>query len=226
MSAPEVAQATLEGALDLLAALDLGIEVVLRGLGEVAEGSVDDEVTRLGCGGRRRATLRALALGEVGLSRFAVLVDVLAHALPAVDADEPVEDDADFVVEAFFAGDFLAVDFCAVVDAFFAVALVAVDAFFAGAFFAAEDVLAVDFFAVAFVAVDAFFAGAFFADDDADADFLSAERAGRREGAGATPGATSATVAPAVSATVATPVAALEAAVLDRPASDPASSST
>ena len=196
MSAPEVAQATLEGALDLLAALDLGIEVVLRGLGQVPEGGVDDQVTRLGCGRLRRVDVRALARGgvgvirlspdlpglaRVGLGRLAVLVDVLAHALPAVEAVEPVEEDGAFfveafVVEAFFAGDFLAV-----------------------------DVVAVDFFAVVFVAVDAFFAGAFVADDDEDADFLSAERAGRREGAGAIPGATSATVAPAVSAIVATP---------------------
>ena len=49
MSASEIAQPTLQGALHLLTTLDLGVQVVGRGVGEVAQCGVDDEVTGLRC---------------------------------------------------------------------------------------------------------------------------------------------------------------------------------
>lgn len=59
MSASEVAEPTLQGALNLLATLDLGVEVVVRCLSEITQGSVDDEIARL-----RRSP--APGLGRVG----------------------------------------------------------------------------------------------------------------------------------------------------------------
>ncbi|HQD67833.1 MAG TPA: hypothetical protein PLO87_04500, partial [Ornithinibacter sp.] len=156
MSAAEVGEPPLQGAVDGLTGLELTVEVTRGGVREIAQCSVDDDVA-----GFRRPCLLVLLCCVVDVRQpHASLAGVLpdAGADGACVAGEALDAvlfaaGADFVV-AFFAGAFAAVLAGAdVVAAFFAGALAA------GAFAAAFAVVALAFFAgAAFVA--AFFAGA------------------------------------------------------------------
>lgn len=72
MSAAEVAEPTLQCPLDLFSALDLRVEIVHRGLGQIAQCRVDDEVARLRRPRRSRVWFgfRFVAGLSVGLRRW------------------------------------------------------------------------------------------------------------------------------------------------------------